>query len=165
MSESLLVSGLEVLAFSRKNLLEIAEDIPRDKLCYQPFPGANHALWIMGHLANSDEFFVAELGKRPGANFEQTKALFFAGSKPTPHLKDYPPLEEIKSYLSAGRESLVSWFKSLSPAQLAAPLPENWKPFASTYGALMFSIAWHEGLHTGQLTAIRKSLGLSPKFG
>jgi DinB superfamily len=165
MSNPILEAGLTVLAFSRQSLLTLAEDFPKDKLTHQPFPGANHALWLMGHLANADDFFMAELGKKPMPQFEKTKALFFMGSKPTPNVKDYPPIEEIRSYLSSAREGLVSWFKSMPPTQLAAPLPEDWKPFAPTYGALMFSIAWHEGLHTGQLTTLRKSLGLSPKFG
>jgi uncharacterized damage-inducible protein DinB len=165
MSNPILDAGLGALAFSRQSLLTLAEDIPHDKLTYQPFPGANHALWILGHLANSDDFFLAELAKKPSPKFEQTKPVFSSGSKPTPKLSDYPPIEEVKSYLSSAREGLISWFKSMPPSQLAAPLPDDWKPFAPTYGALMFAIAWHEGMHTGQLTAIRKSLGLAPKFG
>ena len=34
--------------------------------------------------------------------------------------------------------------------------------FAANLGMLMTSIAWHEGLHAGQLTVVRKSLGLAP---
>jgi len=165
MSNPALDAGLNVLAFSRRTLLNIAEDIPADKLCYQPFAGANHALWILGHLANADEYFVAELTKKPMPKFEKTKGLFFMGSKPGPNAKDYPSLSELKNYLASARESLVGYFKSLSPAQLVAPLPDDWKTFAPTYGELMFSIAWHEGMHTGQLTTIRKALGLPPKMG
>jgi len=165
MPNSLLEAGLGALAFSRHALLEIASDIPGDKLCHQPFPGANHAMWLLGHLANADEYFVSELGKKPARKFEETKGLFFMGSRPQPDPSVYPPIEEVKAYLASAREGLIGWFKSLPESQLAAPLPAEWKTFAPTYGQLMFSIAWHEGLHTGQLSAIRKSLGLAPKFG
>ena len=49
--------------------------------------------------------------------------------------------------------------------QLISPVPEEWNSFGANYGILMGTLAWHEGLHAGQLTVIRKSLGIVPKFG
>jgi hypothetical protein len=48
---------------------------------------------------------------------------------------------------------------------LTSPLPKELETFARSYGGMMCSIAWHEGVHAGQLTVVRKSLGLAPKFG
>ena len=52
----------------------------------------------------------------------------------------------------------------MSDDQLASPLPEDFKTFAPSLAALPSSIAWHEGMHSGQLTMIRKSLGIGRKF-
>ena len=52
----------------------------------------------------------------------------------------------------------------MSDAQLRSPLPEGFTGFATSFAALMSSLAWHEGLHTGQLTVVRKSLGLEPLY-
>ncbi|MCZ6816774.1 MAG: DinB family protein, partial [Planctomycetota bacterium] len=60
---------------------------------------------------------------------------------------------------------LVAWFLSMSGERLAAALPEDWQVFAKSYGVLINTIAWHEGMHAGQLTVIRRELGLGPKFG
>ena len=53
----------------------------------------------------------------------------------------------------------------MSGERLAAALPEDWQVFAKSYGVLINTIAWHEGMHAGQLTVIRRELGLGPKFG
>ena len=165
MAITTLEAGLAALAQSRRVSQMMFEDIPDGKWLHQPCKDGNHALWIMGHIANCDECFMAELGDRPKDNFKKWEGMFFMKSTPTTDAKAYPPLAEVKAAYGASREALVSWFKSMSPAQLESPLPEGWGDFAKTYAALMQSIAWHEGLHTGQLTVVRKSLGLAPKLG
>ena len=44
--------------------------------------------------------------------------------------------------------------------QLLTPLPDEMSSFAPNFAAVMSSIAWHEGFHAGQLSAVRRSLGL-----
>ena len=65
----------------------------------------------------------------------------------------------------ARRHELLAWFREMPTGQLISPVPEDWKSFGATPGILMSTLAWHEGLHAGQLTVIRKSLGFVPKFG
>lgn len=165
MAVSALDLGLGALALSRRTLLSLLEDVPPDKLCHQPIPGGNHALWIAGHLAGTDDFFLNAVAGQPPKLPPHHKELFGMGSKPTPDPRAYPPFEEIKNRLGERREALVSWLKSLNPRKLDEPLPENLKMFASSHAALPASMAWHEGLHSGQLTVIRRSLGIGPKFG
>jgi hypothetical protein len=165
MSNSILEFGLEGMAFTRGALERLYNDFPREKLCYQPFPGANHALWTMGHLASADEFFLDKVANKPTTRFKELESKFFMNSKPSPNPGDYPPHEELQAYFHDARERLTSYFKSLSPAQLSEPLPGEMKNFAATRAILMRAIAWHEGFHSGQLAVIRKSLGLAPVFG
>ena len=165
MADLVLESGLNVLAFARHATLGFISDIPPDKLHHQPTEGGNHALWILGHLAVSDDLFLSKLGGTPAKCAEDWFKRFGMGSKPSPNAKDYPPVAEVKDHLAARREDLLVWFKSMDEAKLRESLPAGWTEFAPTYAGLMFSMAWHEGLHGGQLTIIRKSLGLAPKFG
>ena len=51
---------------------------------------------------------------------------------------------------------------SLTDEQLAGPPPEGFQKFAPTLGNILMRLLWHEGMHYGQLTVIRKSLGLAP---
>ena len=158
-------TGIRVLAFARRVTLALIEEIPEAECLRQPLPGANHALWVAGHLASSDDFFLEQLGGKEPRCDAKFKALFGMGSTPTGSPGDYPPFEEIKEMLHERREALNAGFGSMSAEQLNEPLTGDYKDFAPNYGALMSTICWHEGIHAGQVTLIRRNLGIKPLFG
>ncbi len=164
MSQELLESGLRALEFSRRNLLALLEDIPDDKLCHQPVAGGNHALWIMGHLTQTDEWFPRGFGGYESRLPAQWNELFGMGSKPVGDVSAYPPVAEIREAMNSRRQEMIGWFKSMPPEKLLEPLGGDWEMFAPNHVGLAQSIAWHEGMHTGQLTVVRKSLGIAPKY-
>lgn len=160
-----LESGLHALAFSRRALLGLLNDIPREKYTYQPVPRCNHVLWVLGHLAWTDDYFVyLQTGTSSALSDEWNKSMGM-GSTPVADAAAYPPIATVMDKLAERREALLGWFKSLTPSQLAAPITGNLAQFAPTFAALMSSLAWHEGLHSGQISVIRKALGLQPAFG
>ena len=165
MSNKLVEGGLTVMAFSRKALLGMLEDVPEEQWAHQPIPHANHAAWITGHLAHTDNFFLTAVAGRTTKIPGEWDELFGMGSVPTPELKRYPAPADLRDFLGSLRADLVAWFQSLDERTAQAPLPEELRMFAPSKGALANSIAWHEGMHTGQLTVVRKSLGIAPKFG
>lgn len=165
MAHVLFESGIAALGFARKATLGFFEDIPDNKVCHQPIPGANHALWILGHLACTDEFFLNKVGGKPFNRFEKWNGIFFMKSTPTPNVSDYPPVSEVKQVLDENRQRLLQWVDSMKEADALLALPEDLKTFAPNRAALLSTMAWHEGLHAGQLTVIRKSLGIGAKFG
>ena len=61
-SSTLFDTGKAAMDLARRCTLKLVDGIPRDKLCHQPVPNANHALWVLGHLACSDDFFASHLG-------------------------------------------------------------------------------------------------------
>ena len=157
-------TGVAMLEFARRVTLGLLEDIPEDQRLYQPFPGANHALWIVGHVAWDDNFFLTTLGGKQTDFPPAWNELFRAGSVLQQEPAAYPSLAEIRQQLDARRADWIGWFKSMDGDELVTPLPEDYQTFARDRAALMPSIAWHEGLHAGQLTVVRKALGLKPKF-
>ena len=164
MTNDLIDAGLAALGFARQALLGMIDALPEDKILHQPCQGANHAMWILGHLACTDEFFMNKVDGRPFNKFEDWKDKFFMKSKPTTNAADYPPLAEVKEILANNREALISLFSNMDEAKLRSPLPGDLS-FAPSHAALIPTIAWHEGMHIGQLTVIRKSLSLDPVFG
>ncbi len=155
-------AGKVALDFARRQTLRMVQDIPTDKLTYQPVPNANHALWILGHLARSDDLFQSELGGRKSVLDASWAKVFDTGTKPVSDRKTYPPIEQIKVGLDRSHKALVEWLASLDEQKLASPLPGDWAKFAPTYGDVAGSITWHEGFHAGQLSVIRRGLGLPP---
>lgn len=162
MASVLLESGLGTLRVARHWLLETVRAVPADKLCWQPFAGANHAMWNAGHCAASDDFFVSTLGGVTSGLPAGWKELFGGGSTPVGDPGKYPRLEEVLGVLASRRGALETWFGGQSDAQLLEALPEDWRTFAPNKAVLMGAIAWHEGTHTGQIHAVRKALGLKP---
>ena len=165
MSNPVFESGIAALNFARQTTLGLLESIPQDKLTHQPCVGANHALWIVGHLGYADLMFLTHVGNKliePPQNWAE---LFGMGSVPKPDASAYPALGKLKEALADNRETLLGWFASMSAEELAKPLPDDFKSFAGNHGMLMTSLAFHEGLHAGQLTVIRKSLGIAPMMG
>ncbi len=156
--------GIATLTFARRRTLDLLRDIPNDKLGHQLTPGGNHALWILGHLANSDNFFHTTVGRSSSSLPETWNDLFGMNSKPLGDPAKYPALDELQQRMAECRETLISWARSMTPQQLAAPLPDDLATFAPNCCALLPCIAWHEGIHAGQLTMIRRDLGISPMF-
>ena len=165
MADILLDNGLAVLAFARQATLAFLDDLPEDKLCYSPIPDGNHAMWLIGHITVTDDTVRHGLGGGTAKCPEGWTDLFGAGSAPAPDPGKYPSVAEMREHLNARREDLIAWFRSMDHTKLTEALPEDSLRFAPNYAGLMASLAFHEGLHAGQLRVITKSLGRPPKFG
>jgi hypothetical protein len=143
------------LAVSRKQLSDLLAGIPEDKATFQPTPAVNHAAWICGHVAHSEDWVAGMLDGRPSALPAAYEGLFAYGSK----LKSpeaYPPLEEAKTHLHAARKRLLAGLRSASDAKLAEPVPE----MQTDVMGVVLMAAFHEGWHCGQLSVIRRALKL-----
>ena len=165
MGSEVLENGLFALKFARSATLGLVEDIPKDKYCHPLTQGGNHVLWVLGHLAVVDDEFLHTLGARDKKCPESWGKMFGTKSRPSARAGDYPAVDAVTAALAARREELTAHFRSMSDAELNAPVPDSVGRFGSTVASLMSSLAWHEGLHAGQITMIRRALGLGPKFG
>jgi hypothetical protein len=108
---------------------------------------------------------LVALGGREATLPESWASLFGPGSDPSDDAAEYPSAADVLYQLSAQRDALTAWFREMDSQRLRQPLPPNWARFGATHAVLMNTIAWHEGLHAGQLSVVRKSLGLAPRFG
>jgi uncharacterized damage-inducible protein DinB len=153
---------LAAFDWTDKAVEDLFAGIPAEEFLHQPCPGANHALWTLGHLATVNQYFLNKLAGHDGALFEKYREMFFAKSQPKPDAASYPPVDVLRDYFKTSRAAFRGWVESLTDEQLAGPPPEGFQKFAPTLGTLLMRLLWHEGMHYGQLTVIRKSLGLAP---
>ena len=77
-------NGLGALAFARRLTTGMLEDIPEDQHTTPPCPGGNHAIWVAGHIALTDDQFRVGLGGHPPACPDSWRDLFGMGSKAEP---------------------------------------------------------------------------------
>ena len=103
-----------------------------------------------------------------GEDRDGWKELFWFGSQPSKTPKDYPPIDEVLEYFEHRREVLLEVLNDLSDDELAEPAPpaEAQSPIAGApnIGQVFFFIAYHEGMHSGQLSVARRGLGHEPLY-
>ena len=151
--------ALGQMEFTRSMVVKFVDGLPADRAC----EGDNHALWTLGHLASTDAWAAGILGVDASVPPAWEK-LFGYGSKCVDDPKAYPPLAEVRTAFDEIHAKLVAFFTKATDAALDAPLKEKSGGFFKDGWDTMFKLAWHEGWHTGQLAAARRSMQLPSVF-
>ncbi|MCA9122779.1 MAG: DinB family protein [Planctomycetaceae bacterium] len=126
--------------------------------------GANHALWFVGHMANTDNFFISIVAPEQAVKRAGFAEKFGVGSHPTSDPNDYPSVEEVLAFMRERRAVLLGIFDLLTEEDFARATPEGTPSFLADIGSVFEMAVWHEGLHSGQLSVTRRSLGFDPAF-
>lgn len=126
---------------------------------WQVHEGANHALWFVGHMAHSDNFFISLIAPQRAKSLAGFPEKFGVGSSPSGKMEDYPMVEEVLAAFRERRTTLLSILDELAVDQLTTKTPEGAPEFLPDFAAVFEAAIWHEGLHSGQLSVARKSLG------
>jgi hypothetical protein len=141
------------------NVLESIEDLKGSERLSDH---VNHLQWIAGHLTNSRYRFTGLLGINGVFPYAESYNDF---TQPPPHNRiidasiKYPALTEIKKYWNELAADFVSRISGLSSEQLDAESPIT-VPTGKTFLDLFSFLASHESYHIGQMSIIRKYLGL-----
>ena len=142
------------------NVLEEIEDIKGSERLSEH---VNHLQWIAGHLTNSRYGIATGLGIKASFPYKEQ---YTDPTEPPPHNRSihasvkYPSLTEIKKSWNDLAAQFSEKISGLSDEQLASGIPFP-VPTGKTYRDLLSFIASHESYHIGQMSIIRKYLGLS----
>ncbi|HYE60637.1 MAG TPA: DinB family protein [Phycisphaerales bacterium] len=156
--------SLESLRFAHSMTESLLKDFPEAKACHQPSPTDNHLLWSLGHLAATYAWMLSLIGK-PSSLPESYSKLFGWGSKPTPDATAYPPLASVREAMESELAAFLRAIAEMPEAQLSQPLAKDVGKFAKDAIELVDRAAWHEGWHSGQISSLRRSLGLPYLMG
>ena len=122
----------------------------------------NHLQWIAGHLTNSRYHLGSAIGLN--AHFPYAEA-YTDLSQPPPHNRaidpsvKYPSLTEIKKSWNEFAAGFAEKISALSSERLESETAAG-VPTGKTLSDLISFIASHESYHIGQMSIIRKSLGM-----
>jgi len=147
---------------SRECLLGLAQDFEGDHVVHQVFEGSTHCLWILGHVAVTDNMVISQIDasrKKELAGYWEKVGM---GSTPVGDAGQYPTKDELLAALAERRQVLLDLVDGLTDADLARATTGPIKDFAPTIGELLRMGGWHEVMHAGQLSLIRRSLGFKP---
>ncbi|MCC6677172.1 MAG: DinB family protein [Phycisphaerales bacterium] len=153
------------LRFARSIIEGLIKGFPEDKLTYQPAMTDNHVIWTLGHLAITNQWFAGLLDGQPVALPGGYDELFGYKSKPNPDLAVYPPLAEVQRHYEATFARLIRAAESLRDEDFGRACATESGGFAKDKGEVLERAVWHEGWHGGQLSSLRRSLGLPPVMG
>ncbi len=141
------------------NVLEGIEDIKgSDRLNDH----VNHLQWIAGHLTNARYGVAQGLGIKTVFPYKEQ---YTDPTEPPPHNRPlsssvkYPSLTEIKKSWNEQAAVFTETMAGLSDEQLASGIPFP-VPTGKTFRDLLSFLASHESYHIGQMSIIRKYLGL-----
>ncbi|MEO0513349.1 MAG: DinB family protein [Planctomycetota bacterium] len=158
-------TGLFVLEFGRRaseGFLGGLEGAAFFKLFAE---GGGNAAYAAGHIAFTDDSVLTMIAGQESELTEAEKTLFGGGATPSEQPSDYPSRQRILELFAERREKLLAYFRGLGDDELTAAVEGPMAQFGDTRAKLMASLAWHEAMHAGQLTVIRRQQGLPRVFG
>ena len=158
-----LKSWLEFARNRTENWLEPFKT-PQDWV-HQLFPGANHALWIVGHIAWVDNAFLGLIGSESKRiDLGELKVKFRIKSQPSSNPNDYPDASEVLAIFRDRRAALLSELDRMTDDDLNKPCGPGGPAILTDVASVFELCSLHESTHAGQITMIRRALGHSPIF-
>lgn len=156
---------LDQLQWTRQTTLGTFAEFNIGQRLFQPAPGVNHPLWLLGHIAASEDHLI--LGYCQGRSLLPPECGKLFGMKSTP-LSDpaaYPSGEDLLETLARVHQAAMDYVRAASDAELALPpvgfdkMPDRAKELFPTRLRSAWFHANHEAMHSGQLSYIRRLLG------
>jgi hypothetical protein len=142
----------------------LTADMSDEDLGVSPFPGANPAVWVLGHLAICTDYAGRLLGLRPECPREWHTA-FAPGSNPAEVPQPYPSMETLVTAISSGAKRCLEALPNADAQALSQPhgiellKSTNLKTNADLLSHLMTT---HMAFHAAQLSACRRKKGRPP---
>jgi hypothetical protein len=153
-------SAIQGMTFAHDFVMRACQGFPDDKLCHQNSPADNHPVWTLGHLATGYDWLAGLLDGKPSQLSEDTQKLFGSASKPQADASIYPPLEQIRATCDSAWKRLLRAAQNSSDTDLASAPVSPTGGFAKTRLDVIHRVAWHDGWHAGQVSTLRRALGL-----
>lgn len=144
---------------TRLNTLRAVERLPRDKLLWRPTPKANHALFLLWHIARVEDMFINRFPQRQAELWQRDKLYekFALPEEDTGRGFDVatldklalPDLDFLLDYMKRVRENTLAYLKGLD-AQKLDEVPHPDRP-DFTIGRVLRQLVYHENQHLGGL--------------
>jgi len=132
--------------------------------CKQIAGQVNHLTWIAGHLVNNRYFLASQLGIVKEFEYKDTFTDFTA---PPPFNRalsasvEYPAISTLSAKWAEISPLLVDAVAGVTEEKMAEPFFIQ-LPTGNTMEALFSFFTSHEAYHVGQMSTIRRYLGLGP---
>jgi hypothetical protein len=125
---------------------------------FRVHPTANHPLWIVGHIATTDNSILKLLGSPAAVDKSSWMPLFGRDSVPLDDFAAYPSPAELLPFFRERRERFLEHLATLSDEDLAQPVPPGGPPIFTDIASVYERMCFHEAMHMGQMTVARQAM-------
>lgn len=147
---------------ARAHTLALVADVSSGAMRWQAAPGERHPAWILGHLLLADAYLLFLFGTQPlPDDFSGLIERYGPASTPDATTR-YDSRDQLIDRLGRANVVRTGHVSAMSARDLARPLADALlAQVQPTIGHHLQSLVFHEGYHSGQLSAWRRSHGYS----
>ena len=140
-----------------------AGDLTGEQMLHRPCDGANCVAWLLGHLVLVDRHFLGRfgVGEADLPELPEGFADRFDRNETAPKSTDFGDTSILLPLLRRHRELLAEAIGRMEEPVFSQETGSE-KPYFKTLGATAGFASLHTAMHAGQITTIRRSLGLPP---
>ncbi|MFO0858899.1 MAG: DinB family protein [Phycisphaerales bacterium] len=153
-----LAHAINHVKWSHDEFMKFTNGFTQQNATTIPHGHETHALWQVGHLAHTYDWFGTVLGTSDGKCPEGYDKLFGGGSKPVDDPLAYPSWDDVKDEFGKARDRFIKLAANTKDA-LGAPVGDT-GGWITTKLQSLDRAAWHNGWHLGQISTVRKALGM-----
>jgi len=153
------------MVYAHDFVVKACNSFPDDRVTWQRHPEDNHPLWTLGHLAATYDWFATMLDGQPSRMSEAQNKLFGYESKPVNDVEAYPSMPEVRRLCDDAWKRLLKAAKAMTDADLGKPPHGKPSSFAPDRLTALERCTWHDGWHAGQVSTLRRALGLPSLMG
>jgi len=148
------------------NLMQLfSSDLSDDEFFFQPTAGGSHLGWILGHLAGTQDWAVANVTGQPQRLPTEINERFGFGSEISADRSRFLPRAEVEALFRDTQAHSLSVLADYDLSQWNEPTPEGVpSEYFPTMGSLWNLLPLHTFWHFGQLTVNRRMLGKPSKL-
>jgi uncharacterized damage-inducible protein DinB len=149
------------LEASQKMLNRFLEDLTPKEYLHRAVPAANCAAWIVGHLVLAERRWLTLAGSQDLPSLPDGFEQRFARTEEAAKAPDFGDVSVLRPLFNEHRRRFIETMRSLADDLLDRPVGFTHAMFQTVGQAAAFS-AVHVGMHCGQISTIRRSLGRPP---
>ena len=122
--------------------------------------GTNHTGWILGHIAQSEDWMISLLTGAPRVVPEDMQRLFGGTSECVSDASRYPSRETLDTMFRDNRMRAIEAVHNADESRWDDPAPDGDLPkdFFPTVGSIWGMMGTHQFWHLGQLTTCRTAM-------
>lgn len=140
-------------------------DFPAERFAEPVITAMNPPAWVIGHLTVVCDIAGTMVGLTSMVP-EDYRAKYGPRSTPSPEPSDYPSKDEMLKLYDEVHVAVLAAVSKAEPAVFDVENPiDRMREELPTLGDMVaFMLTTHEGVHLGQLSAMRRAVGLKKMF-